>query len=262
MKTSNFYKIAVMVFVSVVLLVSTVPVSAGSNGQQIAILACEANKLVVKGYNQFGSLATHTITKSTSDCTWHKITGWWWKGEITITPYYYVTSEYPSYKAGAKRYDIPVYKTSDWVNIRILPPSARLKMLWRANTWVKDKVPYSQANYHDGYRQDCSGYTSFAWGLSKSYTTSSILSQNQAYQISYDNLLPGDALNSSGGGHVVIFIRWVDKSAGVFDAYEENAYYGKAHRTNNITLNKTTGRISISGYTYPGTYIAIRKNGF
>ena len=260
MRISSSYKFAVAVLVAIGLVMSNIPVSAGSNGQQIAIYACEASKVVVKGYNQYGNAVTYTLNKSTSDCTWHKITGWWWKGEISITPYYYVTAEYPYYKAAAKYYNIPVYKTSDWVNIRIIPPTARLRVLWRANTWVKDKIKYSQVEYHDGYRQDCSGYTSFAWGLSKSYNTTSIL--GQSYQISYDDLLPGDALNSQNGTHIVIFIRWVNKESGIFDAYEENIYYGRAHRTNNITLNKATGKISIPGYTYPGTYTAIRKTGF
>src|SRR5437879_3461511 len=35
----------------------------------------------------------------------------------------------------------------------------------RAKTWVSAQIPYSQVNYYNGYREDCSGYVSMAWGL-------------------------------------------------------------------------------------------------
>lgn len=121
-------------------------------------------------------------------------------------------------------------------------------------------MSYSQSSYRDGYRKDCSGYVSFAWsGPTPGFSTGTW--SNNAYKIAFDSLQPGDALNSTGGGHMLLFQGWVNQSAGIFNAYEENPYYGGAHLTYSITLNKTTGKISLPGYTYPGTYFAIRKSG-
>ncbi len=36
----------------------------------------------------------------------------------------------------------------------------------RMQNWVNRQIPYSQTNYTDGYRQDCSGYVSMGWASS------------------------------------------------------------------------------------------------
>ena len=53
-----------------------------------------------------------------------------------------------------------------------LPSSAiaitRPQIIARGMTWVKKQVPYSQARYYRGYRQDCSGFVSMAWNARRS----------------------------------------------------------------------------------------------
>ena len=98
----------------------------------------------------------------------------------------------------------------------------------RGESWTIAAVPYSQTTYLNGYRTDCSGFVSMAWGLTGSYgepislTTQTL--PNVATQISVGQLMPGDILdyNSTAdpvnGSHVVLFGGWVDRS--------EKYYYG------------------------------------
>ena len=44
----------------------------------------------------------------------------------------------------------------------------RDQIMSRAQVWVDQKVPYSQSQTKDGYRQDCSGYVSYSWASSTS----------------------------------------------------------------------------------------------
>ena len=98
----------------------------------------------------------------------------------------------------------------------------------RAESWTSVNMPYSQTTYVGGYRTDCSGFVSMAWGLVGTYgepislTTQTLPSV--AAQIAPGQLLPGDILdyNSTAdpvnGSHVVLFGGWVDAS--------EQYYYG------------------------------------
>lgn len=45
---------------------------------------------------------------------------------------------------------------------------SRDEVISRAQDWVNRRIPYSQTQYTDGYRQDCSGYVSMAWKSSTS----------------------------------------------------------------------------------------------
>src|SRR4051794_33801069 len=54
-----------------------------------------------------------------------------------------------------------------------------------AKAWVAAKVPYDQRQTHDGYREDCSGLASAAWGLPTPGSTTYTLPQ-VANQISKD----------------------------------------------------------------------------
>lgn len=47
-------------------------------------------------------------------------------------------------------------------------PITRDQIMSRAQVWVDEKVPYSQTKTTDGYRQDCSGFVSYAWASSTS----------------------------------------------------------------------------------------------
>jgi hypothetical protein len=48
------------------------------------------------------------------------------------------------------------------------------EIISNAKTWLNPPVPYSKTAYHNGYRQDCSGYVSMAWELGTSETTSTL----------------------------------------------------------------------------------------
>jgi len=234
--------------------------AAGSNGQQISIYACDANGITIQGYNQGGKWQTTTLSKSTSSCGWYNVTGWWWKGNVNVYAFYYVTTEYPSYLGQSVSVNVPSSQSnSDFVYVNVPTPTARQWMQWRALTWVKDGVPYDNTKIHDGYRQDCSGYVSFAWSLSRSYTTDNW--RSFAGNIKFDDMQPGDALNNPEKGdlgHVILFMGWVDRKAGTFVGFEENGYYGYT-RKSTYTLNTSTGVIKDGTYTYPGTYIAITR---
>src|SRR4051812_33452029 len=91
-------------------------------------------------------------------------------------------------------------------------PITRSEVLARAQYWVDKHVPYSQSVYAPdpqgrGYRSDCSGYVSMAWHLGTSLVTQTL--PQVSTQISYDDLLPGDALDREDE-HVVLFDHWVD----------------------------------------------------
>ncbi len=90
----------------------------------------------------------------------------------------------------------------------------------RAQGWVDADVPYSQTAFHDGYRTDCSGFVSMAWGLPENLTTWRI--PLVATEISKDDLLPGDILldYTSDNRHVVIFERWANTEHSAYWALE------------------------------------------
>lgn len=93
---------------------------------------------------------------------------------------------------------------------------SRQDVLLRAQSWIDEHVLYSQTKYHANkfgrYRQDCSGYISMCWHLPTSYTTATII--QVAHQISWTQLLPGDALwhRSAHMGHIALFVGWADKA--------------------------------------------------
>lgn len=73
-----------------------------------------------------------------------------------------------------------------------------------ADRWIDQGVMYSQSRYHEGYRQDCSGFVSMCLELGDSYTTGTI--DGRLDPISTSKLKPGDVMLRSG--HVVMFVSW------------------------------------------------------
>eukprot|EP01117_Protostelium_nocturnum_P004394 TRINITY_DN158_c0_g1_i3.p3 TRINITY_DN158_c0_g1~~TRINITY_DN158_c0_g1_i3.p3 ORF type:complete len:124 (-),score=30.30 TRINITY_DN158_c0_g1_i3:53-424(-) len=92
-------------------------------------------------------------------------------------------------------------------------------MMNRAQDWVNKNVPYNQKGSHDGYRTDCSGFVSMAWGLAKPGMTTRNL-DTVTKPISRNDLQPGDALLLKGT-HVVLFGGWTDASKTHFTVYQE-----------------------------------------
>lgn len=102
----------------------------------------------------------------------------------------------------------------------------RTEIINRAKTWVAAEVPYSTSAYWtDGYRQDCSGFVSMAWGLPGNEWTGSL--GKFGVKIKKEDLQPGDILlfhNSADpqkGSHVVIFGGWTDYTHTYYTAYEQ-----------------------------------------
>lgn len=102
----------------------------------------------------------------------------------------------------------------------------RSEVISRAKNWYDRNIQYSQTSYAsdvDGghtYRQDCSGFVSMAWHMTTSANTNTLPGYANTVSDKH-SLKPGDALNDIGDGHVVLFVKWLDQSAGTFAFYEE-----------------------------------------
>jgi hypothetical protein len=114
-------------------------------------------------------------------------------------------------------------------------PEERRAILERAAKWVRNPASYSLTEYQDGYRKDCSGFVSMAWGLGTSITTAQIPprseSTNYAERIGWDDLQPGDAVSKSSTSQVmgmtVGHIRlYVGKNSLGRMCFWEQAYWG------------------------------------
>ncbi|MEE1788061.1 peptidoglycan-binding protein [Streptomyces sp. SP17BM10] len=110
----------------------------------------------------------------------------------------------------------------------VAQPVTRAQIIQRAQSWVDQRVPYSMGRYwSDGYRQDCSGFVSMAWGLNSSQTTWTL--PNFAERIGKTDLQPGDVLiynNSASpqaGSHATIFGGWTDSTRTRYIAYEQTS---------------------------------------
>ncbi|MFE4975584.1 peptidoglycan-binding protein, partial [Kitasatospora sp. NPDC056651] len=137
---------------------------------------------------------------------------------------------------------------------RAATPVTRAQIIQRAQNWVNQGVPYSMSRYwSDGYRQDCSGFVSMAWGLSSSQTTWTL--PNFAERIGKNDLQPGDVLiynnpaNPQAGSHVTIFGGWTDSSRTQYIAYEQ---------TNPSTKKRTT---PYAYWNNSGSYVPYRYTG-
>ncbi|WP_406381651.1 peptidoglycan-binding protein [Streptomyces sp. NBC_01618] len=135
-----------------------------------------------------------------------------------------------------------------------LRKTSRAAIINRAKKWVSAKVPYSMSKYwSDGYRQDCSGYVSMAWGLPGNEWTGSLAKFGK--RIARKDLQPGDILlfhnpaNPSKGSHVTIFGGWTDYTHTHYSAYEQT----KPH-----TRRQTT---PMAYWTHSGSYVAYRYKG-
>ncbi|XVS68055.1 hypothetical protein ACQPYE_19010 [Actinosynnema sp. CA-299493] len=120
-------------------------------------------------------------------------------------------------------YDLPL--PGDYSRAAVDAPITREEVLARAKTWVDAKVPYSNYDYRDGYRQDCSGFVSFAWALGASRTTDSL--DEVGTPIAKADLQPGDVLLWQNPnwpaemGHVRIFGGWLTADESTYWVYEQ-----------------------------------------
>ncbi|MUN35253.1 C40 family peptidase [Actinomadura litoris] len=121
----------------------------------------------------------------------------------------------------------------------------RSEVIERAKTWnpgTSDRVSYSQTDYHNGYRTDCSGFVSMALGLPKpGENTVGLTSSRLTERISMSELKKGDlvmdALGTNTTRHVVIFEKWANSDHTAYWAYEQRGRYGTDHRTRDYGLS-------------------------
>jgi hypothetical protein len=120
----------------------------------------------------------------------------------------------------------------------------RAKVIANAKTWhphTAQRVPYSQAKTHNGYRTDCSGYASMALQLGKpGLNTVGLAKSSVTTRISMSALRQGDlvidATGTSNTRHVVIFEKWANSAHTSYWEYEQRGSYGTDHRTRNYGL--------------------------
>ena len=103
-------------------------------------------------------------------------------------------------------------------------PGQRQGIMQRGFDWVHHHVMYSQVPQHQwgGYRTDCSGFVSMAWGLAAPGHTTSTFYEVE-HPIAWDNLLPGDAIVRPGH-HMMLFAGWTNQAQTQFCAIEEYNY--------------------------------------
>ncbi|MEU9487210.1 hypothetical protein AB0D83_26710 [Streptomyces decoyicus] len=104
-------------------------------------------------------------------------------------------------------------------------PSERKDIIDRAMERVEHRIGYSQSATTNGYRDDCSGFVSAAWGLQPpGLNTYGLMGNDTAHVITKDDLQPGDALIA--GDHTVLFGGWADKEHTKYIALEDNGSQG------------------------------------
>ncbi|GAA2234488.1 hypothetical protein GCM10010430_14030 [Kitasatospora cystarginea] len=95
----------------------------------------------------------------------------------------------------------------------------------RALERAEHKLGYSQGAETNGYRVDCSGLVSCAWGLpGPGLDTYGLMSSSISHRIGKDDLQPGDAMIM--GDHTVIFGGWADASHTQYIAIEDSGSQG------------------------------------
>lgn len=111
--------------------------------------------------------------------------------------------------------------------IRAGTPDSRRAIIDRALNWVSNGVQYSQSpqSRWGGYRTDCSGLVSMAWGLPPPGNTTHSFAggpwdNNRSRRIGWDELQPGDALNNPTH-HIMLFAGWLDENHTRFCTIEE-----------------------------------------
>jgi|GEM_PF-1213307 len=141
------------------------------------------------------------------------------------------------------------------------PNDERLWALAIAHRWIDLGVTYDRGRTFEGYRRDCSGFVSMAWGLPKPGPATAMMepfsNHPDTFEIPVGDLIAGDALNrrtrrqvAGGGtiGHIRLFGGWINQAEGTHCILD---YY-------------STGKV---GRAVKGTradladYIGLRRNG-
>lgn len=156
----------------------------------------------------------------------------------------------------------------------------RVALLDRALVWIRQPIPYSRSNkpsdmYEGKFRQDCSGFVSYAWGIEPGpnggLNTTGLRSDAVTHPVEVIDLRPGDILVTVEGAnkaHVLIFAGWKDKEKLTFIAYEQ--VDAQVEKPRLLQIVEVNGSFYIPGESEsekvgdPGTgpYVARRSNQF
>ncbi|MFD8479040.1 hypothetical protein [Kitasatospora sp. NPDC059673] len=105
----------------------------------------------------------------------------------------------------------------------------RRAMVERALERAEHKLGYSQGAVTNGYRVDCSGLVSCAWGLpGPGLNTIGLMQGNVSHHIGKNDLQPGDAMISND--HTVLFGGWVDAAHTRYIGIEDSGDAGMVSR--------------------------------
>jgi putative cell wall-binding protein len=119
----------------------------------------------------------------------------------------------------------------------------RAEIVARGQHWVDLEVPYSQASYFEGYRQDCSGMASMTWKLDRSYSTRTLAPNGTP--IRRDQLQPGDMLLKYDY-HAAIFYKWADAEHTRYWTLEQSG--GTGHAVSRLTPYPFWGHTGFTAY--------------
>ena len=144
--------------------------------------------------------------------------------------------------------------------------TARAQIIARALVWVELGIPYDSREIRDGYRTDCSGFVSYAWGLKDDNgqpisPDTVALGNSYGIDISIKDIQAGDIINNKrpgDSGHTVLFVSWIDEEHTRFNAYEENGGYGKTIQSELTIKYLNNGGFTINEYdnVAPGPFYA------
>ncbi|GAB3667942.1 hypothetical protein GCM10027589_34140 [Actinocorallia lasiicapitis] len=133
-------------------------------------------------------------------------------------------------------------------------PITQDAILSRADSWLGQGIIYNGGGRYNGYRTDCSGFVSMAWGLgAPGMDTTSYVPSGTARWISKGDLQPGDVLlddDAGDNGHVVIFDHW--------DSPNQSSYVGTELSGNRNVVKR---HIPYPYDSTPGDYAPARFNG-
>jgi hypothetical protein len=131
---------------------------------------------------------------------------------------------------------------------------------WEGSSHTCDRASNAEWN---AYRSDCSGFITWAWGLPPvgdgGYTTGEFAPYGTSFShtISGSALEPGDALNKTPSGHIILFEAWVTPGQTALFMEEPGCSSSEPY------AHEFTSAVSISGdevyVSYEGaTFYAIR----
>jgi hypothetical protein len=141
-------------------------------------------------------------------------------------------------------------------------PSNVVPFLNRALDWVHRRAPYSQnpQSAFGGYRTDCSGLVSMAWGrpppgeTTYSFADGPWDDHSSVRLASWDEIQIGDATNfpgdpSAGTGHIRLFAGWLDAAHTTYCSIEEYDYGQVASIRSHVLDRSIYIPIRLAGFT-------------